>query len=57
MLAMVLYVVILGGLGILLVASVGALREAIRQRARLRGYLVAIALALGSLLGFWAVLI
>lgn len=54
---MLLYLVILGGLGILLVASLGALREAIRQRARLRGYLVALGLALLSLVGFWAMLI
>lgn len=57
MVAMLLYVVILGGLWIILVASLGALREAIRQRARLRGYLVSLAFAALSLLGFWVMLI
>lgn len=57
MLAMLLYLIILGGLGILFVAALGALREAIRQRARPRGFLVALAAAALALLGFWAVLI
>lgn len=54
---MLLYVIILGGLGVLLVAAVGALREAIRQRARPRGFLVAIGAALLALAGIWAMLI
>lgn len=57
MLAMLLYAIMLGGLGILLVAAVGTLREAIRQRARPRGFLVAIGAALLALVGIWAVLV
>ncbi len=57
MLAMILYVAILGGLTVLFLASVGALREAVRQRARWQGVLLALGLALGSLLGMWAILI
>jgi hypothetical protein len=57
MLAMLLYLVLLGGLGTLFVAAAGALREAVRQRARPRGYLVALGVALVSLLGIWAILI
>jgi len=54
---MLLYVVLLGGLGILFVAAATSVREAIRQRARLRGVLVALGLALVSLAGIWAILI
>ncbi len=54
---MILYVGILGGLTVLFLASLGALREAVRQRARWQGILLAIGLALGSLLGMWAILI
>lgn len=54
---MVLYLIILGGFGVLLVASIGTLREAVRQRARPRGFLVAIGAALLALVGIWAVLI
>ncbi len=54
---MVLYLVILGGLGVLLVASLATVREAIRQRARLRGVLIAAGFALFSLLGIWAILV
>lgn len=57
MLAMLLTAVTLGGLLVLAVASASALKEAIRQRARLRGILLAAALLFGSLLGLWAVLI
>lgn len=57
MIAMILYVGILGGLTVLFLASLGALREAVRQRARWQGILLAIGLALGSLLGMWAILI
>ncbi len=57
MVAMLLYLVILGGLWIVLIASLGTLREAVRQRARLRGYLVSLAFAALSLLGFWAILV
>jgi|GEM_PF-5905640 len=57
MLAMLLYLVILGGFVVLLAASVSALRDGIRQRARIRGILLAVGLALLSLLGIWAVLI
>lgn len=51
------YLVIVGGLFVVLLASLSALREAIRQRARWQGILLAVGLALGSLLGIWAVLI
>ncbi len=54
---MMLYVVLVGGFLVVLLASVGALREAVRQRARWQGILLALGLALGSLLGIWAVLI
>lgn len=54
---MLLYVVLLGGLGVLLVASLSTIREAIRQRARPRGFLVALGFAAAALLGIWAVLI
>lgn len=57
MLAMILYLVILGGLGIVLAASVSALRDAIRQRARFRGIMIAVGLAVLSLIGIWAVLV
>ena len=57
MIAMVLYLVLLGGLGVLLVASLATVREAIRQRARLRGVLIAVGFALFSLLGIWAILV
>jgi hypothetical protein len=57
MLALAAYLILLGGLGLLVVASLGTIREAFRQRARLRGYLVAIGLAVASLLGIWALLI
>ncbi len=55
--AMLLYLVLLGGLVVVLLASVSALREAIRQRARWQGIGLAIGLALLSLLGILAVLI
>lgn len=55
--AMILTVACLAGLGILLAASIGALREAIRQRARIRGILITLGLMALSLLGIWAVLI
>ena len=55
--AMILYVILVGGLVVVLLASLSALREAIRQRARWQGILLAIGLALASLLGIWAVLI
>ncbi len=54
---MLLYLVLLGGLVVVLLASVSALREAIRQRARWQGIGLAIGLALLSLLGILAVLI
>jgi hypothetical protein len=57
MLAMLGYLVLLGGLGVLVAASVGALKEAIRQRARLRGIALTVGLMVLSLLGLWAVLI
>ncbi len=57
MLAMVLYALILGGLGVLFVAALGALREAVRQRARPRGFLVALGAALVALVGIWAMLV
>lgn len=53
---MLLYLIVLGGLAALLAASVGALKEAIRQRARLRGIVLTLGLAVLSLLGIWAVL-
>ncbi len=54
---MILYIVLLGGAIVLLAASVGALREAIRQRARLRGILLAVGIAILSVLGIWAILL
>jgi hypothetical protein len=55
--AMLLYGLLLGGLTVLLVASAGALKEGIRRRGRLRGIVVGLAVLLGSLLGFYALLI
>lgn len=57
MVAMVLYGIVLGGAVVLLAASLGALREAIRQRARLRGILLTAGLAILSVVTIWAVLI
>ena len=57
MIVMVLYLVLVGGLLVLLMASLSALREAIRQRARWQGIGLASGLALASLLGIWAILI
>jgi hypothetical protein len=57
MIAMLLYVIVLGGLAVLFAASVSALKDAVRQRARLRGFAIAVALAVGSLVGMWAVLV
>lgn len=57
MIALVLYLVLLGGLGIVFVAAVSSVREAIRQRARLQGVLIALGMAVGSLLLIWAILI
>jgi hypothetical protein len=54
---MLLYLVFLGGAVVLLAAAVGALREAIRQRARLRGILLTVGLAVLSLLAIWAILV
>jgi hypothetical protein len=55
--AMLLYVIVIGGLIVLLASSIGALREAVRQRARPRGFAIALTLAIGSLVGIWAVLV
>lgn len=57
MIAMLLYAVILGGLSVLFLGAISALRDAFRQRARLRGFLAAIGVALLSLLGIVAILI
>lgn len=57
MIAMLLYAVILGGLGILLVAGASAFRDAIRQRARPLGFLMALAVMALALVGFWVMLI
>ena len=57
MMAMLLYAAILGGLSILFLGEVRGLRDAFRQRARLRGFLAAIAVALLSLAGMFAMLI
>ncbi|MHB1326790.1 MAG: hypothetical protein ACYC2K_01185 [Gemmatimonadales bacterium] len=57
MIAMLLYAAILGGLSVLFLGSVSALRDAFRQRARLRGFLAATGVALLSLLGIFAMLI
>ena len=54
---MLFYVILLGGLGVLSLASASALREALRQKARLRGILLTLAMLLGSLLGIVALLI
>lgn len=56
MLAMLAYALILGALTILLVAAVGALREGIRQRGRLRGVLVSVAAMVLALAG-WVVML
>lgn len=56
-LALILYAVLLGLCAVLLGASVSALREALRQRARPRGILLTVALAIASLLGIWALLV
>ena len=57
MLAMVLYGLIVGGLLVLLTAGASAFREAVRRRARLRGYLAALAVMGIALVGLWAMLI
>lgn len=57
MLALLLTSLTLGGLLVLAAASASALKEAVRQRARWQGVVLAVALLLGSLLGLWAVLI
>ncbi len=54
---MLLYLVLLGGLGILLLASASTVRDAIRQRAGPRGILISFGFALLSLLGIWAILV
>jgi hypothetical protein len=55
--ALALNFLVLAGLLILLTASIAALREGLRQRARLRGIVLTVGLAVLSLLGLWAVLI
>lgn len=57
MIALALNFLVLAGLLILLTASIAALREGLRQRARLRGIVLTVGLAVLSLLGLWAVLI
>lgn len=57
MIAMVLYAIILGGLSVLFLGAISALRDAVRQRARLRGFLAAIGVAVLSLAGIFAMLI
>lgn len=57
MLEMLAYAVLLGALGVLLVAAAGALREGLKQRGRLRGVVVNVAVILVALLGLVALLI
>lgn len=57
MVTMFLYVIVVGGLVVLLAASAAALKEAITQRARFRGIALTVGLMVLSLLGLWAVLI
>ncbi len=57
MIAMVLYAIILGGLSVLFLGAISALRDAVRQRARLRGFLAAIGVAVLSLAGIFAMLV
>jgi hypothetical protein len=54
---MLAYAVLLGALGVLVVAAGGALRDGIRQRGRIRGILVSLAALLLSLIGLWALLV
>jgi hypothetical protein len=54
---MLTYAVLLGGLGVLLVAAMGALRDGIRHGGRIRGILVSLAAVLLSLVGLWALLV
>jgi len=54
---MLAYSVALGGLVVLLAASVSALREAIRQRVGVRGVLVTVGTAAFALLGIWGLLV
>lgn len=56
-LAMVAYAALLGGLGVLIVASAGALVDGIRRRGRLRGVIVSTGVLLFGLLGIVALLI
>ncbi|MEO8452197.1 MAG: hypothetical protein ABI647_20570 [Gemmatimonadota bacterium] len=57
MIALLLNVLVLGGLVVLFGGSVSALRAGIKQRARLRGVFLAGLGALVSLIGIVAVLI
>jgi hypothetical protein len=57
MIAMALYGGILAGLAVLFAGGVSALREAVRQKARPRGFLMAIGVIAGSLMGLWAMLV
>ncbi|MGE0439968.1 MAG: hypothetical protein AB7L66_03355 [Gemmatimonadales bacterium] len=57
MISMLLYAGILGGCVILFLGGAGALREAVRQRARPRGFAMALAVMAASVLGVWALLI
>ncbi len=57
MIAILLNGVVLAALLILLGASVSALREGIRQKARGRGILLAAGVAVLSLVLLWAVLV
>ena len=54
---MLLYLVLLGGLGVLFIAAVSTVREAIRLKARPRGVLIALGFAVVSLVAIVAILI
>ena len=57
MIALALNALVLGGLAIVLIAAIGALRTGIRQKARWRGLVLVFGVALVSLVLIVAVLI
>lgn len=57
MVAILLNVVLLGGLSVLAAAGGVALKEAVRQRARFRGILLSLGLLVFSLLAIWLILL
>ncbi len=57
LLVMAAYAVLLGALLVLIVASLGALREGIRQRGRIRGLLMTLGVLAASVIAIWALLV